>query len=382
MIKIASIVGARPQILKAAAFSRALREKHTNQIEEYIIHSGQHYDHTLSAVFFKELGIPQPHFNLNVGSGSHGVQTTIMLEKFESVFQEIHPDAVVVYGDTNSTLAAALAAAKIHIPVVHIEAGLRSFNKLMPEEINRITTDHCSTLLFSPTRTGIENLKHEGFNEQNVAPYHINNPGVFHCGDIMLDNSLHYASIAAEKSKILKTYNLSKDHFILATIHRDYNTDNPVRLIALLKSIVIIAKEIPVIIPLHPRAKKEIQALDHPIKDSFFHHPAIQITAPLSFFDMIVLEKNSKMIMTDSGGVQKEAYFFQRPVIILRSETEWTEIVENGCGIITGSNEDAIINAYQHYRDIGILEYPPVFGDGKAAEFMCNTILQHIEGKQ
>lgn len=378
MIKIASIVGARPQIVKAAAFSRAIRKNYANQIEEYIIHSGQHYDHALSEVFFEELGIPQPHFNLNVGSGSHGVQTATMLEKFESVFQKIHPDAVVVYGDTNSTLAAALAAAKIHIPVVHIEAGLRSFNKLMPEEINRITTDHCSTLLFSPTRTGIENLEHEGFNEQNVAPYHINNPGVFHCGDIMLDNSLHYASIAAKKSKILETYNLSKDHFILATIHRDYNTDNPVRLVGLLRSIVDIANEIPVIIPLHPRAKKEIQALVHPIKDAFFNHPAIQITAPLSFFDMIVLEKNSKMIMTDSGGVQKEAYFFQRPVIILRSETEWTEITKNGCGIITGSNEEAIINAYQHYRDMEGLAYPPVFGDGKAAEFMCKIILQHI----
>ena len=382
MMKIASIVGARPQIVKAAAFSRAVRKIYPNQIEEFIIHSGQHYDHSLSEVFFEELGIPKPHFNLNVGSGSHGVQTATMLEKFESVFQKIRPDAVVVYGDTNSTLAAALAAAKIHIPVVHIEAGLRSFNKLMPEEINRITTDHCSTLLFSPTHTGIVNLRHEGLNAQNNAPYHINNPGVFHCGDIMLDNSMHYAPIAEVKSDVLNTYNLSKNNFILATIHRDYNTDNPARLIGLLNAIVTIANEIPVIIPLHPRAKKEIQRLNHPIKENFFQHPAIQITTPLSFFDMIVLEKNSKMIMTDSGGVQKEAYFFQRPVIILRSETEWTEITENGCGIITGSDEEAIINAYEHYRDIGKLEYPPVFGDGKAAEFMCKIILQHIECEQ
>ena len=378
MIKVASVVGARPQIVKAAAFSRAVRGEFANEIKEFIIHSGQHYDHKLSQVFFEEMGIPQPDYNLQAGSASHSVQTANMLMRFEKVFSEISPDAVIVYGDTNSTIAAALAAAKEHIPVVHIEAGLRSFNKSMPEEINRITTDHCSTLLFTPTIGGMDNLINEGFNPNNKAPYTIDNPGVFHCGDIMLDNSLYFASIASKHSKIIETYDLQENNFVLATIHRDYNTDNPERLKGLLFALAKIADTHKVVLPLHPRTEKYINLLDTNVREDFFNHPGIVITPPLSFFDMIALEKSCKMVMTDSGGVQKEAYFFQKPVVILRTETEWTDIVKAGCGIITGSDPDKINEAFEYFLNTETLTFPPVFGDGSAAEFICETIIRHI----
>lgn len=378
MIKVASIVGARPQIVKAAAFSRAARGKFANQLQEFIIHSGQHYDHDLSQVFFEEMGIPRPDYNLAVGSASHAVQTAEMLRKFEEVFLEINPDAVIVYGDTNSTIAAALAAAKMHIPLVHVEAGLRSFNKSMPEEINRITTDHCSSMLFSPTRAGIKNLVGEGFKTDTSGPYNIDNPGVFHCGDIMLDNSLYFATIAEEKSSIIKDLKLTRENYILATIHRDYNTDDPVRLKGLLEAIIKIAREHKVVLPLHPRTEKYINKLDGDTKKLFLSHPGIEITKPLSFFDMVALEKNCHLVMTDSGGVQKEAYFFKKPVLILRSETEWTEIVDHDCGVITDSDPKRILEAFSKYNAAQHPEFPPVFGDGKAAEFICEKIVHNF----
>lgn len=378
MIKVASIVGARPQIVKAAAFSRAARGKFATHIQEFIIHSGQHYDHDLSQVFFEEMGIPRPDYNLAVGSASHAIQTAEMLRKFEEVFLNINPDTVIVYGDTNSTLAAALAATKMHIPLVHIEAGLRSFNKSMPEEINRIMTDHCSTLLFSPTRAGISNLINEGFREEAKKTYSIDNPGVFHCGDIMLDNSLYFASIAEKRSSIMRELNLLPEQFILATIHRDYNTDDPVRLTGLLEAIIKIAAKHKVVLPLHPRTEKYINALNSNIKESFLKHPGIAITKPLSFFDMIALEKNCYLVMTDSGGVQKEAYFFKKPVLILRSETEWTEIVALGCGIITDSDPERIASAFLTYTSNQRPDFPPIFGNGEAAEYICKKIIQHF----
>ncbi|PID94173.1 MAG: UDP-N-acetylglucosamine 2-epimerase (non-hydrolyzing) [Bacteroidetes bacterium] len=375
-MKVASIVGARPQIVKAAAFSRAARGKYADTLQEYIIHSGQHYDHNLSQIFFEEMGIPEADLNLEVGSASHGVQTAEMLKKFEAVFLQINPDVVIVYGDTNSTLAAALAAAKMHIPVAHIEAGLRSFNKGMPEEINRITTDHCSTLLFVPTRTGIRNLLAEGFKEENQAPYSIDHPGIFHCGDIMYDNSLYFSSLAEEHSSILSQLKLTPENFILASIHRDYNTDNPERLTGLLKALLNVAETDQVVFPVHPRTAKYLHALNNETSANFFSHPQIIITKPLSFFDMIVLEKQCRLIMTDSGGVQKEAYFFHKPVLILRRETEWREIVEQGCGIITDSVPEKIMAAFNRFNTDPPCSFPSLFGDGKAAEFMCKTILQ------
>ncbi len=381
MITVASIVGARPQIVKAAALSRAISNVYSKDIKEYIIHSGQHYDHKLSEVFFEEMGIPRPDKNLGVGSATHAVQTAEMLQAFEQAFKEIKPDAVVVYGDTNSTIAAALAAAKIHIPVMHIEAGLRSFNKRMPEEINRITTDHCSTLLFTPTPSGVKNLRNEGFNMNATPPYSINNPGVFHCGDIMLDNTLYFAEIAEKKSDIMQKLHISKGNFILATIHRDYNTDSQERLEGILTALTTIASETTIVLPLHPRTQKCIKQISGTIKNNFLNHHNIHVIDPLGFFDMLNLEKNCTLIMTDSGGVQKEAYFFKKPVLILRSETEWTEIIDNECGVVTDSNPKKILEAYYKYTDSDGMVFPSVFGDGKAASFICETLINNLQNK-
>jgi len=378
MVKLLTIIGARPQIIKAAALSRAIRNHFSDRIKETIVHTGQHYDQNMSKVFFDELGIPNPDFNLNVGSDSHARQTALMIEKLEEILLDQKPDYVILYGDTNSTLAGSVAASKLHIPIVHIEAGLRSFNKSMPEEINRIVCDHTSTLLFSPTRTGINNLIKEGFNSHTQPPFTADNPTIFHCGDIMYDNSLHFAQIAEEKSNILQKHDLRKGEFILGTIHRDNNTDVPERLDEIFSALQLISSEneIDIVLPLHPRTSKILaQNLRLETFKKITDNPHIKIIPPASFFDIIVLEKNCKLIMTDSGGLQKEAYFFEKPVIILRPETEWVEIVENGTGIITDANTDNIIKAFHHFQEKTDLLFPSIFGDGKAAEFICNKIL-------
>ena len=378
MIKIVTIIGARPQIIKAAALSRAIREKFSDRIVEFIVHTGQHYDRNMSQVFIDELGIPEPDINLNVGSASHGVQTAKMIEGIEKVLQEYKPDFLILYGDTNSTLAGAVAASKIHIPVIHVEAGLRSFNKKMPEEINRIVCDHASTLLFSPTKTGYNNLVREGFNPANKTPFSIDHPGIFHCGDVMYDNSLFFSEIAEEKSEVLKRNDLSKDKFLLGTIHRDNNTDDPDRLKAIFKGILKIANEshMDIVLPLHPRTSKKMeQNLTDSLNERISKKANIKIIEPVSFLDMIALEKNAKMIFTDSGGVQKEAYFFQKPCIIMRAQTEWVEIVENKTAIVSDADEKSIYDAWKYFRTSKGILFPPIFGDGHAAEFICKTIL-------
>ncbi len=256
MLKILTIIGARPQIIKSAALSRAIRTDYADQIQEIILHTGQHYDENMSQVFFDEMGIPEADYNLSVGSGTHARQTAAMIEGIEGVIEKENPDWLVLYGDTNSTLAGSIAAVKMGVPVAHIEAGLRSFNKTMPEEINRITCDHCSTLLFSPTQTGINNLKKEGFSMGAAPPYSVNNPGTFHCGDVMYDNAIHFSDIAEEGSDILKRLNIEDERFILATIHRDNNTDIPDRLQSIFNAIITISREQKVILPLHPRTLK------------------------------------------------------------------------------------------------------------------------------
>lgn len=383
MIKIVTIVGARPQIIKAAALSRAIKKSFRNEIQETIVHTGQHYDHNMSQVFFDELQIPAPDINLNIGSGRHGEQTAKMIQGIEKVLLEKKPHALVLYGDTNSTLAGAIAASKIHVPVIHIEAGLRSFNKSMPEEINRIMCDHASTLLFTPTITGFENLKKEGFNAQPGQPYTPDNPGVFHCGDIMYDNSIYFADVAQKKSDIMQKLNASSGKYILSTIHRDHNTDHPKRLNAIFNAIYTIASKenTPLIIPLHPRTKKILaNVLTNDLYQNIKNSANINIIEPVSFLDMINLEKKAAMIMTDSGGVQKEAYFFQKPVIVLRPETEWVEIIEQGAGIISDANEQNIIEAFHFFKSTNAINYPPVFGDGKAAEFIAQKII-NVFGK-
>lgn len=380
MIKIVTIIGARPQIIKAAALSRTIRNKFSSAIEEIIIHTGQHYDANMSGAFFNELNISKPNYNLQVGSESHAKQTAIMLTGIEEILLKEKPKAIVLYGDTNSTLAGALAAGKIQVPVVHIEAGLRSFNKTMPEEINRIMCDHVSTLLFSPTKAGYDNLIKEGFKTNTKAPYSINNPKIYHCGDVMYDNSLHFASIAEEKSKVLEKYNLQKNSFILATIHRDNNTDIPERLNALFSALFEIHEKnkTAVILPLHPRTKKCMdEFLDKSLLEKIKASKQFIICEPLPFLDMIMLEKNCSLVMTDSGGVQKEAFYFEKPCIILRPETEWVELLGCGAALLADADKAKVITAYNNFSNHKP-NYPKLFGDGHAAEFICAELVKHL----
>lgn len=380
MIKIVTIIGARPQIIKAAALSRAIKNKFSKEIEGVIVHTGQHYDANMSGVFFDELQIPQPNYNLNVGSGSHAKQTATMLTGIEEILVKEKPQAIVLYGDTNSTLAGAIAAAKIHVPIVHIEAGLRSFNKAMPEEINRITCDHCSTFLFSPTKAGYDNLVKEGFKPGAKTPYSINNPKIYHCGDVMYDNSLHFASIAEQKSKVLEKYNLQKGNFILATIHRDNNTDIPERLNALFSALFEIHEKnkTSVILPLHPRTKKCVnEYLDKALLEKISASKQFIICEPLPFLDMIMLEKNCSLVMTDSGGVQKEAFYFEKPCVILRTETEWVELLTCGAAVLADADKQKVLTAYNTFSN-NKQSFPKLFGDGHAAEFICSELVKHL----
>ena len=389
-MKLVTIIGARPQIIKAAALSRAIRNHYSDTIQEIIVHTGQHYDDNMSQVFFDELQIPHPDHNLHVGSASHGVQTARMTEGIESLLIKEQPDYIVLYGDTNSTLAGAVAAAKIHVPIVHIEAGLRSFNKSMPEEINRIVCDHCSTLLFTPTKAGLENLKREGFSideggvstGSTTAVPTIDNPKVYHCGDIMYDNSLHFANIAEEKTNIIQRLELKGKPFVLATIHRDSNTDYPERLSAIFRSIIKLSEECQVVLPLHPRTAKLIKTnLDEDMQKQIFSCLDIKLIPPVSFLEMIALERHARLVMTDSGGVQKEAYFFKKPCIILRPETEWVEIVQTGNAILADADECRILKAWQHFKNNPPTVFPEIFGDGHAAEFILNVMLQQKYNK-
>lgn len=380
-MKIFTVIGTRPQIIKAAALSRAIRTHYFSLIEEIILHTGQHYDENMSNSFFHELGIPQPNINLNIGSGSHGTQTAQMIEGIEKALFELQPDAVILYGDTNSTLSGAIAASKVHTPIIHIEAGLRSFNKNMPEEINRIVCDHCSTLLFTPTSSGLKNLLNEGFSDQTKAPFTIDHPGIFLSGDIMYDNSLYFSKLAEQKNELLNHLNIANKEFILCTIHRDNNTDNPERLNSIFKAILEITEkhQVHVVLPLHPRTAKMLPInLDTKLYQQIQKSDQIIIVPPVSFLEMILLEKHCSLIITDSGGVQKEAYFFQKPCLILRPETEWDEIVEHGCAMITDANYQNILNKFKLYAENPPVNYPSLFGNGHAAEEICRIILQSI----
>lgn len=378
-MKILTVIGARPQIIKAAALSRAINNGFSDRIEEKILHTGQHYDANMSAVFFDEMGIPRPHFNLNTGSGKHGVQTAKMIASIEEVLENETFDAIVLYGDTNSTIAGAVAASKLHLPIVHIEAGLRSFNMAMPEEINRIVCDNLSTVLFAPTQTAVDNLRREGFLSSKATFADGNRRHVFHSGDIMYDNSLYFARIADEKTDILRRLGLEDEKFVLATIHRDNNTDNPERLTAIAEALLEITERgYKIVLPLHPRTKKLLpQNLSEDDYRRITSNPDILIIPPVSFFEIIVLERHASLIMTDSGGLQKEAYFFRKPCLILRPETEWVEIVEQRAGIITDADKELIVRSFDEYIDTKP-QFPPLFGDGHSAEFMLDKMLDII----
>lgn len=381
MKKILTVIGARPQIIKASAISRAIETKYADQITQIIVHTGQHYDENMSSVFFEELGIPVPNYNLAVGSSSHASQTAKIMEGIESLIEKEKPDAVLVYGDTNSTIAASLAASKIGTPVIHVEAGLRSYNKSMPEEINRILCDHTSTLLFCPTNAGIKNLAKEGFDLTDKAKATIDHPIVYECGDIMYDNSMHFSQLSDEKSNILAENNLQKEQYILVTIHRNANTDDAVNLNGILSALIQIQEstDLELILPLHPRTRKMMDSLLKPeVTQKLKDNKAIKIIDPAGFLDIIALEKNSRMIITDSGGLQKEAFFFEKPCVILRPQTEWVEIVENGNAILTAAEESKIIAATKELLNKKDFTYPALFGDGKSAEFIVQKIIEKI----
>ncbi len=364
-MKIVTVIGARPQFIKAAAVSRVIRDDYTGKIEEVLVHTGQHHDENMSKVFFDELDIPQPKYNLEISGGQHGAMTGRMLEAVEKVLLQEKPDWLLIYGDTNSTLAGALAAAKLHIPVAHVEAGLRSFNMRMPEEINRIIADRVSSQLFCPTETAVKNLKAEGLDK-----------GVHNVGDVMYDVALFFRDRARQQSEILAKLNLSAGDFALATCHRAENTDDPERLNEILSALAKVAERLPVVFPLHPRTRKLISEY------SLSHHLAIlTVTDPLPFLDMIALEQAAKLILTDSGGVQKEAFFYGVPCITMRDETEWVETVELGCNSLTGASKKAILIAAElainNGRHIQLKESP--YGQGNAAAIIASRLIKGLD---
>lgn len=376
MKKIITIVGARPQIIKAAALSRIIRNEYSNQLQEDILHTGQHYDERMSSIFFEEMNIPAPTYQLHVGSGFHGEQTAKMLQGIEAILLKEKYDGVVVYGDTNSTLAGALAAAKLQIPIFHVEAGLRSYNFAMPEEQNRILTDNLSTILFCPTQTSINNLRFEGWETSGIKKGEISL-----VGDVMFDNALYYSKIAQQRSTILKELKLQPEKYILFTIHRNLNTDNISRLTNCLNSLLSLAEKTTIVFPIHPRTQHIAEEKLSTIWTKLSQHKNIIIIPPASYFDIIQLEKNASVIVTDSGGVQKEAYFFERPCIILRNETEWIEIVRHHAAILTDDNEEQILKAYETLQNKNI-HYAPLFGDGNATQKIVTQIISTLEQKK
>lgn len=359
-MKIVTIVGARPQFVKAAAVSREFA-KHS-QIEEVIIHTGQHFDQNMSNVFFEEMQIPPPHYHLEINSLGHGAMTGRMLEKIEEVLIQEKPDYVMVYGDTNSTLAGALAAKKIHIRVIHVEAGLRSFNMMMPEEVNRILTDRLSDILCCPTDNAVENLGKEGFKGFPCT--------IIKTGDVMQDAALFYGEYSAQKSDVIARHGLHEKDFILATIHRAENTDNPERLAAIVGSLNEISREIPVVMPLHPRTRKIIASSSLSLE--------FEPLDPVGYFDMLELLKATKLVLTDSGGVQKEAYFFSKPCLTLREETEWGELLAAGANALVGADKAAIISGAKEMIAKTIDFSQQIYGSGRAAEALVASIL-HLD---
>ena len=377
-MKIVTIVGARPQFIKAAAVTRAIQRYNKRcpskqRLQEILVHTGQHYDYLMDKVFFEELKLPTPDYQLGVGSGSHAQQTGMMLEGIERVLEKENPGMVIVYGDTNSTLAGALAAAKVNIPVAHVEAGLRSYNQAMPEEVNRLLTDHLSTFLFCPTKQAIRNLSKEGV--KNGRKRIVKN-----VGDVMYDSILYYSKLAEKKSTILKDLcfagaapnsELKTPSYYLATLHRAENTDNLKRLKSILRALNEIGENIPVVLPLHPRTKKMMR-----VYRLFSEFNNIKFIEPISYLDMLALEKNAKAILTDSGGVQKEAYWFNVPCFTLREETEWVETIKKNCNVLVGADGKRIVSEVKKLKlrrnKRGATEN---YGDGKAGEKIVKILI-------
>ncbi len=360
-----SIIGARPQFIKAAMVCRAIQsynqKRKKGKVTHIIIHTGQHYDYALSQAFFEQLTLPTPHYHLGVGSGSHGWMTGTMLPRIEAALMEARPDWVLVYGDTNSTLAGAMTAAKLPIPLAHVESGLRSYNRRMPEEINRVLTDHLSSLLFCPTRNSVENLRKEGIKR-----------GVHKTGDVMFDAFLAYHGKALKQSQILSRYRLLPGNYSLATVHRQENTDDRARLSGIFRAFSKIAKkECPLIVPLHPRTLKAI-------KEERFNLPRnshLRLISPLNYMDMLALLGQAKVVLTDSGGLQKEAFFARVPCITLRNETEWVETIQAGWNRLLGTETEMIIQAFDEAKTPDSRSQNYLFGNGKASERIIKLLL-------
>jgi len=382
-MKIVTIIGARPQFIKAAAVKRAIQAFNRSskagskgRIREILVHTGQHYDYLMDRVFFEELRLPRPDYHLGAGSGSHAVQTGKMLEGVERVLEKEKPEITIVYGDTNSTLAGALAAAKLNIPVGHVEAGLRSYRRSMPEETNRLLTDHLSALLFCPTAQAVRNLSKEGIRNGDKTV-------VKNVGDVMYDSILYYSQLAEKKSTILEDLNLlphtphsalRTPHYYLVTLHRAENTDDPKRLQSIFTALREIGKDCRVVLPLHPRTKKMMR-LQRLIREA----KGIQLIDPVSYLDMLKLERHAKVIFTDSGGVQKEAYWFRVPCITLREETEWMETIRSGWNVLVGTESDSIVKETKRQKGRRLpASKTGIFGDGKASEKIIQVLFNYF----
>lgn len=360
-MKILTVLGARPQFVKAAVLSRVISER--EGVEEVIVHTGQHYDKNMSDLFFDEMNIPKPKYNLNINGLSHGAMTGQMLEKIEEVIIEEKPDVLVVYGDTNSTIAGALSAKKLGVKVVHIEAGLRSYNMAMPEEVNRILTDRISDLLLCPTQSAIDNLEKEGY--ANIAIK------IVRSGDIMKDAVEYYSTTSEDKSEVISNEKLKGKDFVLATIHRQENTDDLLRLKSIFSAFDEIQKKgVEVVLPLHPRTKGILE------KNNISTN--IKIIEPVGYFDMLELLKNCKLVLTDSGGLQKEAFFNKKHCVIVRDETEWVELVENGFAEIVGADSDKIVSAFEKYSVKESNFNIDLYGEGSVGDRICDEIIQLV----
>ncbi len=360
-MKVASIVGARPQFIKAAVLSRAFarwNEAHPGSVHEVIVHTGQHYDPNMSDVFFEEMGLRRPDHNLGVGGGPHGAMTGRMLEGIERLLQEAPPEWAIVYGDTNSTLAGALAAAKLRIPVAHVESGLRSFNRRMPEEVNRVLTDHLSQLLLVPTRTAVANLAREGIAGDQVVEV----------GDVMLDAARHYGKTAVPSPGTKRLIDVLGEDFLVATIHRPENTDDPQRLRSILGALEELSAQRAVVLPLHPRTRKVLAGWSPP--------PTLHVLEPVGYLDMLCLLRACAGVLTDSGGLQKEAYFFRRPCLVLRDETEWVELVEGGYNQLVGADRGAILKCAETFFDRAPHPAADLFGDGHAGDRIVAELIE------
>ena len=356
-MKLMTVIGARPQFIKSAAVSRVIRT--FSEINEVIVHTGQHFDFNMSDVFFEEMDIPAPTYNLDIHGLSHGAMTGQMLEKVESVISKEKPDYVLVYGDTDSTLAGALAAVKLQVPIAHVEAGLRSYNMNMPEEINRVITDRISSLLFCPTKNAIDNLKKEGFDNFKCK--------IIKSGDVMQDAMLFYSNYSSKKSTIVSK--LGFNEFAVCTIHRAENTDNSKRLKNIISALVEIDKEVKVVLPVHPRTKKRLKELSIDTKD-------LTMIDPVGYFDMIELLKHCSIVLTDSGGLQKEAFFFGKPCVTLRDETEWIELIEKGYNVLAGSSKETVLSSYKKMIKSVIPNDLSLYGGGEASLNIVTSLLK------